>query len=369
MATMKPGILILSPFFSPNIGGVETHLDDLSKALQNYSVFVLTYSPITTPHANYKIIEHHQHLHIIRLPHFGQTLFHQFEKYPLLQFLYLTPYLLSFSLLWMFLNSSKIHIIHSHGFNATFIGNILAAIFNKRHLTSTHAVYQHIRGFSQQIVTNTLSRTSHILCLSQASANQLIKWGINPKQISLFRYWIDLQKFTPKDPPKKFTVLYVGRLITKKGIRLILRSATKLPSVEFHFVGTGPEEKIITKFAQKYQNIKFFGPIQNHQLPKFYQQASVLCLPSLYPEGYGRVVVEAVASGLPVIASNTAGLREALNLQVALLIKPTTSNIIQAIKKIKQPKIYQSLRSHCRPYALAKFGPENIKLISQHYEA
>ena len=50
MIDKKLGVLILSPFFSPNIGGVESHLDDLVSALdkRKYKVFVQTYSPITT---------------------------------------------------------------------------------------------------------------------------------------------------------------------------------------------------------------------------------------------------------------------------------------------------------------------------------
>ena len=50
MTNNKKGILILTPFFSPNIGGVESHLDDLVTALdqQGYLVFVQTYSPLTT---------------------------------------------------------------------------------------------------------------------------------------------------------------------------------------------------------------------------------------------------------------------------------------------------------------------------------
>lgn len=369
MATIDKGILILSPFFSPNIGGVETHLDDLVKSLSQYRTYVLTYSPITTPKTPYKILEKHPHLTIVRFPYFGKNLFHTLEKYPSLDFLYLTPYLLITSFIWILLNHSKIDTIHSQGFNAAFVGNLLAKLFNKRHILSTHAVYDHISGFSQKLVIKTLKNIDHILCLSLASQKQLLGWGIDPHKTSVFHYWIDLKSFIPaKTIPHKFTVLYVGRLITKKGIRLLLKVATQIPQVEFYFIGTGPEESLIQKYASRYSNITYFGPIPNHQLPRYFQQASVLCLPSLYREGYGRVVMEAVSSGIPVIASDIGGLRESLNNKVAILIKPTVKNLIQAIQELHHhPKTYRLLRRSCRPYALAKFGPKNIKSITQYY--
>ena len=53
---MNKGILILTPFFSTNIGGVETHFDDLVEALDDngYKVYVQTYSPITTANVEWK---------------------------------------------------------------------------------------------------------------------------------------------------------------------------------------------------------------------------------------------------------------------------------------------------------------------------
>ena len=88
------GILIISPFFYPNIGGVETHLSDLVKELsKKYKVFVHTYSPITTQNTSWQKKEKSKNLVIFRHGWFGKNLFHKLEKYSILQFLYLTPYL------------------------------------------------------------------------------------------------------------------------------------------------------------------------------------------------------------------------------------------------------------------------------------
>ena len=363
MASIKPGILIITPFFAPNIGGVETHLSDLVDLLNQhkYRSFVQTYSPITTA-AKWKHSETIGQCQITRYQWFGKNLFHTLEKVPFFDFLYLTPYLFIRTFFWLLSNHQKVKTIHSQGFNAAFIGVILSKIFHLRHITSTHAIYDHISGLSQKLVQLTLNQTDHILCLSIASKKQLLSWGIYPSKTSIYRYWIDLDKFSPtKTKPSKFTFIFVGRLIVKKGILLYLELAKNFPQFDFLIVGTGPEIDRVQQAAKVLNNLKYLGTTP------VYQQASVLCTPSLYQEGYGRVVMEAAACGLPIIASNLGGLPEALDNSVAILIKPTLKNFITAVKKISQSKNYQSLQKNCRQYALSKFSQKNFELISRHY--
>ncbi len=364
MATIKKTILHLSPFFYPNIGGVETHLSDLVAELsKNHKIFVHTYSPITTPNVKYRKLEKHKNLEIHRYPWFGKSLFHKLEKFPLFDFLYLTPYLFLRTFIWMISNHQKIQIIHSHGFNGAFCGLLLSKIFNKKHIISTHAIYDNIN--TSAILKYTLNNSNHILCLSKASAKQLISWGINPQKISVYKYWINLKIFKPIEKKvNKFSILFVGRLIEKKGIKILVNTAKLLPNIQFVFIGTGP----LTDYLKtiKIKNILFLGKIENKKLPEFYSKYHVFCAPSLYEEGYGRVVMEAVACGSPVIASNRGGLPEALDNNVAILIKPTTT---ATLKKaiLKMQKDYQKYQKKCRPYALKNFSTKNIKLITKFY--
>lgn len=364
MATIKKTILHITPFFHPNIGGVETHLSDLvSELSKNYKIFVHTYSPITTPNLKYHKFEKHKNLEIHRYPWFGKSLFHKLEKFPLFNFLYLTPYLFLRIFIWMLSNHKKIDIIHSHGFNAAFCGFLLSKIFNKKHIISTHAIYDNIN--TSTILKYTLNNSNHILCLSKASARQLINWGINPQKISIYKHWIDLSIFKPIEKKiKKFSVLFVGRLIEKKGIKILVNTAKLLPNIQFVFIGTGPLTDYFKKI--KIKNILFLGKIENKKLPEFYSKYHIFCAPSLYEEGYGRVVIEAVACGSPVIASNRGGLPEALDNNVAILIKPTsTTTLKKAI--LSMQKNYQKYQKNCRPYALKNFSTKNIKLISKFY--
>lgn len=369
MASIK-GILILTPFFSPNIGGVESHLDDLVQQLNRHKIksFVLTYSPLTTK-TTYLSKEKRGLCHIFRFKWFGYQLFPKLEKYPLLDFLYITPYLLIRSFIWLLSNKNKVNIIHSQGFNAAFIGNLLSKIFNKKHLCSTHAVYENINGISKEITVHVLSKCDQILCLSRASISQLKKWGINNSKISLYRYWIDLKNFTPGSHPKDFTALFVGRLIAKKGIKILLKTAINLPNIKFIFVGNGPLEKYVLIFSNKYKNIEYLGAIPNYKLPEIYRRASIFSIASQYSEGFGRVSMEAVASGLPVIGSNLGAIPEALDKTVSILFKPTIKNFIDTLKHLSKNKNkYQNLQKNCRHYAENKFSDKNFNIILNSYQ-
>jgi glycosyltransferase involved in cell wall biosynthesis len=376
----KKGILILTPFYSPNLGGVETSLDDLSVALtkRDYNVFVQTYSPITTPDASWKSYEKDTNVEITRYKWFGKNLFHKLEKFPFFDFLYLTPYLLLRSLIWMIKNNKKVDIIHAQGFNAAFIGLILKKIFNKKLIVSTHAVYEiNPNSSTAKYTKSILERADKVLCLSQASYNELVSLGIKSKKLSLFKYWINLERFkkmSKKELRKKlnisdkFTVLFVGRLIEKKGVRVLAEVARQIPEINFVFVGLGPEENFIKQQAKLYKNIKFIGSVENKKLQEYYNVADIFCIPSQYEEGFGRVVMEAVACGLPVVGSNKGGIPEALDDSVSLLIEPNVNNLKNNLLKLyKNKELYDKLSLNCRKYAEKNFSDKNLNFITKYY--
>jgi len=362
------GILIITPFFHPNIGGVETHLTDLVDELSKKNhVYVHTYSPITTSQVSWKKVEKHPNLEIFRHFLFGKNLFHVLEKYPILQFLYLTPNLFLHTFIWMAKHHKKISVIHSHGFNAAFIGHILSKIYNKKHIISTHAIYDYLKP--SHFLLRLINQSYITLTLSKASQKQLINWGVNSNKLSVYRYWINLNLFkVTQAKNKQFTVLFVGRLITKKGIKLLIKTAKKMPYIDFNFIGTGPLEKYLKNHSIKFKNINFLGKIDNKLLPQYYSQSHLLCVPSLYQEGFGRVVMESVACGTPVLASNLGGLSEALNDTVSILTKPTSKNLFISINRLyKNKDLYSKLSKHCRSYALTNFSNKNILSIIKYY--
>jgi len=367
----KKGILILTPFFSPNIGGVETHLDDLVKELDklNYSVYVHTYSPLTTTEVKWKQRETIHNIHIYRYPWFGKNIFHKVEKYPLIDFLYLTPYICLRTFFWMLYNHQKITTINSHGFNGAVAGNILAFFFRKKHVTSTHALYDnHPKSFTAKLTSFILNRTDMVLAQSVHSKNQLISWGVKNSKIALYRYWVDPYKFNNKISKisSDFKVLFISRLIPKKGTRIIIKIAQKLPQIKFTIIGSGPESDYISN--QKLPNINFLGKVNNKDLINHYSDSSLFIQPALYQEGFTRTIMEAIACGIPVIASNIGTIPEIVDPSVSILVKPTANNFQSAlIKLLKDRKLLDQMKSNCSSYTKKYFSPNNIKLITKHY--
>ena len=133
---------------------------------------------------------------------------------------------------------------------------------------------------------------------------------------------IDLLKFKPnkkvkvklrnklKIPPASFVFIFLGRLNSDKGIYDLIHSFKSADLKSAYLLLIGPdEENIATKFKSNHSNIIFSGATSS---PQDYLAASdILCLPS-YREGFGNVVIEAAASGLPSIVSNIYGLSDAI---------------------------------------------------------
>ena len=378
----KKGVLILTPFFSPNIGGVETHLDNLVSNLdeKGYRIFVQTYSPLTTENTSWEKREFlGNNIQINRYRWFGKNLFHKLESYPFLDFLYLTPYLFIRSLLFMITNSKKIDVIHAQGLNAGAIGVILKLIFKKRLIISLHAIYTNIgsHGLIASLIRIILNSAHVTLGISNAVNSQFNQTSIKVSSLKKYRYWVDLKHFKPmnlKESRKKigiddrFTVLFVGRLIPIKGIKLLVEIAHELDQIQFLFIGAGPLESFLKNASKQNPNIQFLGNVQNYDLPAYYNSADIFCIPSQYEEGLGRVVMESVACGIPVVGSNRGGISEALNKTISILLEPTHDNLKNAIKMLHlDNKQLKALKMDCRNYATMNYSEKNLDLITKHY--
>ncbi len=378
----KKGVLILTPFFSPNIGGVETHLDNLVSILdeQGYRIFVQTYSPLTTENTSWKKNELlGNNIQINRYRWFGKNLFHNLESHPFLGFLYLTPYLFFRSLLFMITNSKKIDVIHAQGLNAGAIGVILKVVFKKRLIISLHSIYTNIddHGLIPFLIRMILNSAHVTLGVSKAVNRQFNQTAIKVSSLKKYRYWVDLKHFKPmnlKESRKKigvddrFTVLFVGRLIPIKGIKLLVEIARELDQIQFLFNGAGPLESFLNSASEQNTNIKFLGQVQNYNLPVYYNSADVFCIPSQYEEGLGRVVMESVSCGIPVVGSNRGGISEALNKTISILLKPTHDNLKNTIQMLHMDKQkLMALKMDCRNYATMNYSKQNLDLITRHY--
>ena len=378
---MRRKILILSPFFSPNIGGVETHLDDLTRGLAElgYDVYVETFSPITTKVKSWDKKETTpEGVHIRRHKWFGQNIFHFVEKYPILDFLYISPYLM-IVLMSFLIKNKDVRTIHAHGMNAALVSVITSFFFRVKIIVSTHAIYEiNQKSSVAKFIKLILDRVDVILTLSNVSKEEIMRFGISESKIHVYRYWIDLDRFKPIDDKSKlrnslnitnkFTILFIGRLIEKKGVTVLLQVAERLKNVNFVFIGNGPLHDNLSNKNDSMENVSFLGKIDNSYLHNYLNCADLLCIPSQYEEGYGRVTMEAVACGVPVVGSNKGSISEAVDDTVSILTDPTVENITQSIELFaKDARQYNKYSSNCRKYAEKKFSKGNIDDITKYY--
>jgi len=377
-------VLIICPFARPNLGGVETHLDKLMNFLAKKEIFsyLLTYQPLTTK-ARGENLERAKYWEIQRVSWFGRGWFNKLEKYFPLVFLYLFPGLFLKSLFFYLKKHQEIVCIHAHGFAAAMIAKILAAIYPKRTVISTHAVYEfNGRPLLAKIMRWVLASFDQILAVSEVSRKELIKIGLDSKKIKVHPNWIDLEQFSSlgREVCKKRlglsgkTVLFVGRMIDKKGASFLLKAAIKLKDVTFVFVGSGPMEKEINAASKEHKNIIYVGalsqdnPKELKKLVEYYSAADLFaCIPT-YPEGFGAVYLETIACGTPVLSSNLGSLPTFLDDSVSVLVNPTQRNVEETIFRFfRLRNELKMLQLNCRAYAEKHFSDKNAQTILDSY--
>jgi glycosyltransferase involved in cell wall biosynthesis len=367
-------VLIICPFFRPNIGGVETHLDLLTQYLSthNYKTTVLTYKPITTKTKDYLKVEKTKNLTIYRYWWFGQNIFDKTTPYPFLQFLYIVPGLLFHTFIYLSKNHTKIDTIHAHGFAAGFIVSFCQIFFKIKNLViSTHYIYPNLnpQKISTKILKWTFSKFNKILTVSQTSAQQLINIGLNPNQMTIYKHWLDPKIYSTKTKTnKKFNILFVGRIIKMKGVFNLLKVAKTLPKIEFNLIGNGPDYKSLFLISKNQKNFHLLGKMKPTDIVYYYHQASLTILPSITPEAQPMVIMESLMCGTPVICTNLGSASKMYNSKVGITINPTTKNIYSKIKYFYQNQnILNEYQKNSRSFALKNYSPQNAKKIIQTY--
>ncbi len=377
----KKGILIISPFFRPNIGGVENYLHDLCEYLRThgYMVYVLTYTPLTV-RAKAENFEKTENMEVRRVPWIGYNLFHKLEPYPALEFLYLTPWLFIHAFLFMLKKSDDIDVIHAQGLNAAFITRILAFVFNKRAVMSTCAVYNFQEGsLFSRLVKNTLAGMDMVLPLGDFSKRELVRIGLQESKLITYHLWVDQTKYSPSDKKEakkrlsledEFLVLFVGRFIKIKGVEAVLEAAKMVnEKIQFIFIGDeGPLLKRIENESRHRKNIILVRGISGLQLVPYYQAADIVVVPSQYDEAFGKVIIESLSCGTAVIGSNRGAIPDIVSTLVGRVVEPTPDNIAREIEYFyNHSDILAALTRNCRPYAQEHFGEQNIKAITDSY--
>lgn len=173
--------------------------------------------------------------------------------------------------------------------------------------------------------------------------------------------------------PDAARIVYSGRLEPEKGVLELLQSfelvRQKVPEAELVVAGGGSLLKELHR--RKLPGVTVTGHIPAADVEKYYQHATVLAVPSLWPEPFGLIGPEAMRYGVPVVASGTGGMREwALEGQTALIADPRdAAAFADALTRLIT---HTELRKHLSVQALAKVQDFSlaryIKRLEQIYE-
>lgn len=170
----------------------------------------------------------------------------------------------------------------------------------------------------KKLLLRSIKQADRHIVLSQQLREELIESGIPDKTILYRPNGVDTQIFKPSYPVEvlksgeTFRFLFVGRLSKQKGLGYLFRALSNLEDKNWRLdiYGYGPLEEELKQLSRTLfieSKVLFHGV--SSDMPAVYQNADLLLLPSLY-EGMPNVVLEAMASGLPVIATDIGGTRE-----------------------------------------------------------
>ncbi len=215
-------------------------------------------------------------------------------------------------------------------------------------------------------------RFDAIRTVSRSIGEELLRWGIPPEKVRIVpSFYLDRELLRP-DPSirKQYDLVFSGRLVPNKGLPSLLRALAGLPGVSLLVIGDGPERATMERLTQKLgfsERVRFFGWLPNMEaVIRAMQMARVFVLPSS-SEGGPRIVLEAMAVGMPVIATKVGVLPEVIQDGVNGIFTDGTSTDLR--KKIDALLLDEKKRHEISAQAVRiveKF--ERVKLIRGYAE-
>jgi phosphatidylinositol alpha-mannosyltransferase len=169
----------------------------------------------------------------------------------------------------------------------------------------------------------------------------------------------------------KLTVLFLGRLVKRKGCReLILAFAElvkNLPQAELLIAGDGPDRQALEKLAEQLglgKKIKFLGYINETDKPKLLAECDMACFPSLYGESFGIVLIEAMAACPgPVVGGDNEGYRTVLGNQAVLLIDPHKTRLFA--NRLEELLTDEPLRKRVSDWQQAEVKQYDVEVVGR----
>jgi glycosyltransferase involved in cell wall biosynthesis len=267
-----------------------------------------------------------------------------------------------------FIKSNRIEIIHCQLPRSIIFGYILKRFFYPGLKYIIHEQGDIFESLAYTLLLRIVSKKAdRIIACSNATALMMEqRSGVSIEKIFIIYNFVDLKRFTQNTITKSemMHIGFAGRIEKRKGWREFLYAASELksdPRFKFYMAGTGKDtDKLINKIAElKVTNVEYQG--LRKDMERFYQSIDILVIPSHF-EPMGMVAVEAMASGISIIASDVPGLNEVvINGRNGWLIKPrSVEELVRAIIQVFETGNQE--REH-----YIKTGLEDVKEFSYSF--
>lgn len=204
-------------------------------------------------------------------------------------------------------------------------------------------------GRLAKIEKDAVKEADLIVTVSQYSRQKLVQlYEVNKAKIRVVPNGVDTQRFKPTEDcsgikdvvgsDNEHAVLFVGNLIPRKGLHYLIEAAKhvkeEIKETKFVVVGNGPLKSYLIEYSKEQgvaENFVFLGNVTDDLLHQLYSCVDVFASPSIQ-EGQGITLLEAQATGKPVVAFNVTAIKEVVkNKETGLLVEPDSCELADAI--------------------------------------
>ncbi len=163
-----------------------------------------------------------------------------------------------------------------------------------------------------RILRHYMQQVDRFISLSTAVKKMYTKHNFDPEQIDVIGNMVDPSFSVPnQSSTDKFTLLYVGALKLIKGVKYLLQALKYLPDMyQLRIVGDGPEWERLNTTMQELEltdRVTFVGHVEYERIAEEYARADMFVHPCIWPEPFGRTIIEAMQASLPVVCTNIGG--------------------------------------------------------------
>jgi len=193
------------------------------------------------------------------------------------------------------------------------------------------AYYRRVKTFLQW-----RERFAKIICPSESVRKRLLKVGFPPEKAQTLPYFCPIKPLDePRPMPPKPTILFMGRIRPIKGFDIFIDALSRIPEAQGILVGdiTDNTQQLINNLSKRFgcpARLEVHPWASREQISEFFKSATLFVFPSIWPETLGIVGLEAMAHGVPVVASDVGGVRQWLQDGVNGVLVPPRNAIALA---------------------------------------